>query len=324
MYDRRFVSQPDKHTWRLLTDQCFYTILSPGIVRKVRFDFIAQKNVEIVINEIKQQLTADSIVKMPAGVFYSPKADGFSSNLRLDFKGIEDITNGEFWESKLRVHYELGRLLVHEDMPSCVYCQFHLLLQLGKDFAFQECLESWVKEASESRDLVESYQLSKKHILINSGIHCVFKKTDFVNRRLTAILKEAGRLEKEQLEEIENQKTVVDLETLRKSRFDAFVYLMEDLRNGAFKIGRSRTPHKRERTLQSEVPQVALRFSIPADLDHEKQLHAHFDKKNRRGEWFDLAEDDLIWIVTFLKENGDTARAYVDHEWLGKVYFNKR
>jgi Meiotically up-regulated gene 113 len=309
-----------------------YTLLSPGVVHYVSFDAIAKNDVETAIAEIKQQLTSDSTVKMPEGNYYSPKAKNSSSHLKLDFKEIEILTNGESWENKVRVHYALGRLLVHEQMPSCVYQHFHVWLELGKDFAFQECLESWVKEASENADLAESYETSKEHEVAKCEclrpIDCVFKKTDFVKNRLTKILqrvenetREAGRQVEEELKKLENERTAADLETLRKSRFDVFVYVMEDLRNGAFKIGRSKTPGKRERTLQSEVPQTVLRFSIPADEDHEKQLHAHFDEKNRRGEWFDLAADDLIWIVTFLKENGDVDRAYLDYEWLGEIYF---
>jgi hypothetical protein len=66
---------------------------------------------------------------------------------------------------------------------------------------------------------------------------------------------------------------------------------------------------------------VTLRFSIPADEEHEKRLHEHFDNKHLRGEWFSLTAEDLLWMISFLKTNGDTARASVDYEWLGKLYF---
>lgn len=110
------------------------------------------------------------------------------------------------------------------------------------------------------------------------------------------------------------------MERLRKSRFSTFVYLMEDLRNGHFKIGRSATPARRERTLQSEVPQIVLRISVPADENHERELHEHFAHKRLRGEWFALSSDDLVWLVSFLKRNGDVARASVDHQWLGMAF----
>ena len=120
---------------------------------------------------------------------------------------------------------------------------------------------------------------------------------------------------------MEKQRALADLETLQKSRFETFVYLMEDSRNGAFKIGRGKTPGKRERTLQAEAPEITWRFSIPADEAHEKQLHDRFNHKRLRGEWFSLAPEDVIWIVNFLKANGDIPRAFVDHHWHGCVYF---
>ena len=39
-----------------------------------------------------------------------------------------------------------------------------------------------------------------------------------------------------------------------------FVYLMLDNRNGYIKIGYSKTPEKREKTLQSEVPDITLLY----------------------------------------------------------------
>ena len=67
-----------------------------------------------------------------------------------------------------------------------------------------------------------------------------------------------------QCEAEEDRRVSVDLDRLRKTGFRTFLYVMEDTRNGYFKIGHSKTPGKRERTLQSEVPSVTLRFSIPA------------------------------------------------------------
>ena len=33
-----------------------------------------------------------------------------------------------------------------------------------------------------------------------------------------------------------------------------------------------------------------------------------------------LTADDLMWVVGFLKANGDLARATVDYDWLGRLY----
>jgi hypothetical protein len=65
-----------------------------------------------------------------------------------------------------------------------------------------------------------------------------------------------------------------------------------------------------------------MRFSIPAEEAHERQLHEHFDEKRKRGEWFELSNDDLAWIVAFMKTNGDASRAIIDYHWLGTISFN--
>jgi hypothetical protein len=103
-----------------------------------------------------------------------------------------------------------------------------------------------------------------------------------------------------------------------------FVYIMQDLRNGAFKIGRSNTPGKRERTLQSEVPEIVMRLSIPADEVHERHLHGYFESKNMRGEWFALEPSDLVWVISYLKQHGDVNRISVNHEWLGQVFLQAK
>jgi len=114
-------------------------------------------------------------------------------------------------------------------------------------------------------------------------------------------------------------KTSENLEQLRRSNYNTFVYVMEDLRNGLFKIGQSQTPEKREHTLQSEVPQVSLRFYVPAHDSAEKELHDMFAAKRIRGEWFQLTQQDILSIIEFLKQHGDLYRASADYDWLGKI-----
>jgi len=40
-----------------------------------------------------------------------------------------------------------------------------------------------------------------------------------------------------------------------------------------------------------------------------------------RGEWFELEPNDLVWVTTFLKQNGDVERASIDYQWLGTMFF---
>ncbi len=87
-------------------------------------------------------------------------------------------------------------------------------------------------------------------------------------------------------------------DTQAPSGESCFVYLMRDLRNGAYKIGMSASPSTRERTLQSEQPKTQLVASKKyvnrkMALAIEKALHEVYSHKKKRGEWFDLGKDDV-------------------------------
>lgn len=72
-----------------------------------------------------------------------------------------------------------------------------------------------------------------------------------------------------------------------------YVYLMRNERNGFTKIGFSIDPAYRERTLQSQEPEVRLLFCWPGTRGAEKALHARFADRRVRGEWFDLADAEI-------------------------------
>jgi hypothetical protein len=203
------------------------------------------------------------------------------------------------------------------DDSDAIYKYFHILLKL-RSLEFFECVDSWVREAWDDFFIAQSFAKSNNHLIFESAevfdnkteIHrlAVFKKTPFVLSRLEELRK---------LDEAE--KTSENLERLRRSSFTVFVYLMEDLRNGLFKIGQSQTPEKREKTLQSEVPETSLRFYMPAHDTAEAELHEMFSKKRVRGEWFELTPQDILFVIEFLKQKGDLSRASADYDWLGKI-----
>ncbi len=72
-------------------------------------------------------------------------------------------------------------------------------------------------------------------------------------------------------------------------------YLMRDLNTGLTKIGKSISPSVRERTLQSEKPTISL-FKI-SDSPIERELHELFRIKRVRGEWFNLADEDIEYVI---------------------------
>lgn len=78
------------------------------------------------------------------------------------------------------------------------------------------------------------------------------------------------------------------------------IYLMKDKRNGFHKIGRSINPEFREKTLQSEMPDIECSFISPLTFNlNEKRLHILFKEKRIRGEWFDLNIEDVDYIKKF-------------------------
>jgi len=78
------------------------------------------------------------------------------------------------------------------------------------------------------------------------------------------------------------------------------IYLMLDDTNGLIKIGKSKNPKVRERTLQSEKPQTHLIVQWTAPASVEKELHKRYSAKNKRGEWFRLSIKELDEIKEFM------------------------
>lgn len=80
-----------------------------------------------------------------------------------------------------------------------------------------------------------------------------------------------------------------------------FVYMMRCNRTSRIKIGFSVNPNYREKTLQSENPDVALIWKKEGTRDDEMEMHARFSAYRFRGEWFNLPESEL----TKIKESGE-------------------
>lgn len=79
-----------------------------------------------------------------------------------------------------------------------------------------------------------------------------------------------------------------------------YVYLMINQRNNLFKIGSSINPSHRERTLQSQEPEVGLVAYWQAPVQVEKDLHKKYKEKKKRGEWFNLSLNDIRLVKDFM------------------------
>lgn len=74
------------------------------------------------------------------------------------------------------------------------------------------------------------------------------------------------------------------------------IYMMKNLRNNYIKIGKSINPVFREKTLQSEEPEIEMIWNHKCSYIYEKKLHNHFKSKNIRGEWYSLTDRDVRYV----------------------------
>jgi len=68
-------------------------------------------------------------------------------------------------------------------------------------------------------------------------------------------------------------------------------YIALDHNTGFYKIGKSKNPALREKTLQSEKPTIEIIEILKKDI--EKKLHTKFASKRIRGEWFKLTKEEV-------------------------------
>jgi hypothetical protein len=288
-----------------LGDANYILYLAPGDVRHLQVrNFIKYKPDDWIAYFKQMSLTPK--ISGP----YGRECEGLEAVIPEGF--FPEIT----WEDKFRILHSFAVLYRDYGVPSAVYENFHKLMKLHS-LEFAECINSWVKEAWNNYFIAQSYAESEQYLTVQRGDvtsdpatvrFAVFKKTPFVIQRFEELQK---------LEEAE--KTTENLERLRRSNFKIYVYLMEDMRNGLFKIGQNQTPEKREKTLQSEVPETSLRFYMPAHDTAEQELHEMFSAKRVRGEWFELKPKDILSVIEFLKQKGDLSRVSADFDWLGKI-----
>lgn len=101
-------------------------------------------------------------------------------------------------------------------------------------------------------------------------------------------------------------KTTIETKEIKSANNqECYVYFMHDTKTLCYKIGISNEPDWRERTLQSEKPSIKLIAAkkfvnrrIAANI--EKALHESYSHKRKRGEWFNLDQEDIEEIKSTL------------------------
>jgi len=82
----------------------------------------------------------------------------------------------------------------------------------------------------------------------------------------------------------------------RDSSKEVKTYLMKDNLTKLYKIGRSKNPLNRERTLQSEKPSIKMVKVWSENI--ETKLHKEYSNYRVRGEWFKLTKVQVRYICT--------------------------
>lgn len=99
---------------------------------------------------------------------------------------------------------------------------------------------------------------------------------------------------------------------MRKSvKKDGFVYVL--ISSGYFKIGRSKSPQRRLSDLQMATPhKIDLYMHVHTERPDyvEKELHLRFHNKRKRGEWYELSNEDLYELERLMT-------------LVGKIHYNK-
>ncbi|PIF05305.1 MAG: hypothetical protein CSA36_07585 [Draconibacterium sp.] len=80
-----------------------------------------------------------------------------------------------------------------------------------------------------------------------------------------------------------------------------YLYLMINENTNLFKIGYSKNPYFREKTLQSEEPKIFTIKFWECEKKVETEIHKLFKNKRIRGEWFKLNIDDLVKLNNRMK-----------------------
>ncbi|MFC4163387.1 GIY-YIG nuclease family protein [Epilithonimonas zeae] len=84
------------------------------------------------------------------------------------------------------------------------------------------------------------------------------------------------------------------------SKYNNYVYLMINTETSLIKIGYSKNPLYREKTLQSQEPQIYLIACWNANRKIETELHRKFKNNRVRGEYFQLNFNDLKDLKNFM------------------------
>jgi hypothetical protein len=128
--------------------------------------------------------------------------------------------------------------------------------------------------------------------IIDEGVYITNSQTEQINKELDKLKDKSSDEVKEILKEVELKDYYKPIITTKPTQ----TYLMKNKRNGLYKIGRSINPLQREKTLQSEEPEIEM-VKVWED-NIESILHRKYTDQRVRGEWFELNKTQVKYICT--------------------------
>ena len=169
-------------------------------------------------------------------------------------------------------------------------------------------LSNWIEE---NKDYVYEL-LSNQDINDEDRIFYVtrYDNVDELNTKIDEMKKTIYDLEiKERNAKNKLNKYIENNKVNMLEKITSSVYLCKNFANSLIKIGfTTNEPQKRERTLQSEEPQLEFIRVFKGTLKDEQYLHNLYDKKRKRGEWFKLDDSDIKEIYNYFNDKYVTYR----------------
>lgn len=92
----------------------------------------------------------------------------------------------------------------------------------------------------------------------------------------------------------------IEKQEKEKEKYPGYIYLIGNQAEGIYKIGLSHKPKERYKAFKTKLPfEVKIIHQIGVDNMEkaEKKLHVHFQNKRTNGEWFNLTEQDVEFIL---------------------------
>jgi hypothetical protein len=140
----------------------------------------------------------------------------------------------------------------------------------------------------------------RNHIYCHTGLDRWYSSKNDIQYVIKQLFIDHFRITSTQIENYSPllKSEVIETDVGQKITGKCFVYLMVDTTNNYYKIGISKNPKYREKTLQSEKPTIELIWSKKfanrkMAKSIEGALHNTFENEHVRGEWFKLSPKDI-------------------------------